>query len=149
METPASVVKEASSKPSAPTAVVTSYRIQPGDNLGKIARRYGVTVEQLKEWNGLSSDLIQAGKTLRVRPPDRVAQGSPPPAPLLSSPSRSQLGDGQPEGSPSAPEMEGTKPPETGSDSHAPSTSGPAIETAAPPVEIPPSSSDPADAHDS
>jgi murein DD-endopeptidase MepM/ murein hydrolase activator NlpD len=43
-----------------------SYTVQPGDTLSAIARRYGVTVEALKERNRLSSSLIRPGQTLRI-----------------------------------------------------------------------------------
>lgn len=43
-----------------------SYTIKKGDNLGSIARRHGTTVSKLKAANGLSSDLIRAGKTLKI-----------------------------------------------------------------------------------
>lgn len=44
-----------------------TYRIRPGDTLGSIARKHGVSVEQLRGWNGLSaSGKIIAGKTLKV-----------------------------------------------------------------------------------
>jgi membrane-bound lytic murein transglycosylase D len=43
-----------------------SYRIQRGDNLATIASRFGVTVEDLKSWNGLRGSSIRAGDTLRV-----------------------------------------------------------------------------------
>lgn len=43
-----------------------TYVIVPGDTLGKIASQYGVSVAQLKAWNGLQSDLIIAGNTLKV-----------------------------------------------------------------------------------
>ncbi len=42
------------------------YRIRRGDNLGKIASRNGVTVAQLKTWNGLKNDRISVGKNLIV-----------------------------------------------------------------------------------
>lgn len=42
------------------------YKIKKGDNLGSIARRYGVTVAQLKVWNNLYSDMIIAGKYLLI-----------------------------------------------------------------------------------
>lgn len=44
----------------------STYVIQSGDTLSKIARQFGVTVGQLKQWNNLSSDLIYAGSTLKV-----------------------------------------------------------------------------------
>jgi LysM repeat protein len=43
-----------------------SYQIRNGDNLATIASRYGVSVDDLKAWNGLRSNRIQAGDTLRV-----------------------------------------------------------------------------------
>lgn len=43
--------------------------IQDGDTLWKIARKYHVSVAQLKEWNGIDSDLIMTGLRLRVTPP--------------------------------------------------------------------------------
>src|SRR5690606_19874585 len=43
-----------------------SYTIQRGDTLSSIARRHNTTVSALKSANGLTTDLIQAGKTLRI-----------------------------------------------------------------------------------
>ena len=45
---------------------VTYYKIKEGDTLGGIARKFRVSVKQLKEWNGLKSDNIRAGKTLKI-----------------------------------------------------------------------------------
>lgn len=42
------------------------YTIKQGDNLGKIAAKYGVTVQDIKKWNNLKSDNIVAGKTLII-----------------------------------------------------------------------------------
>ncbi|MDR0961917.1 MAG: transglycosylase SLT domain-containing protein [Mediterranea sp.] len=44
----------------------TVYKIRSGDNLGSIAQRYGVTVNQLRRWNGISGSNIRAGKTLNI-----------------------------------------------------------------------------------
>lgn len=44
----------------------STYTIKAGDNLGAIARRNNTTVAKLKAANGLSSDLIRAGKTLKI-----------------------------------------------------------------------------------
>ncbi len=43
--------------------------VQSGDALSVIAERAGVSVAQLKAWNGLRSDLIRAGQKLTVGPP--------------------------------------------------------------------------------
>ena len=39
---------------------------QPGDSLGKIAKRAGTTVELIKKTNGLSGDTVRLGKRLKV-----------------------------------------------------------------------------------
>lgn len=45
---------------------VTYYKIKEGDTLGGIAHKFRVSVKQLKAWNGLKSDMIRAGKTLKI-----------------------------------------------------------------------------------
>ena len=45
----------------------TYHKIRTGDTLGGIAKKYGVTVSQLRRLNGLKGNNIRAGKTLRVR----------------------------------------------------------------------------------
>ena len=45
---------------------VTYYKIKAGDTLSGIAAKFRVTVKQLKAWNGLKSDVIREGKTLRI-----------------------------------------------------------------------------------
>ncbi|MBI4458450.1 MAG: LysM peptidoglycan-binding domain-containing protein [Acidobacteria bacterium] len=42
------------------------YRVRPGDTLAKIARQFGVSVNQLMSWNNLTSAIIHAGNTLVV-----------------------------------------------------------------------------------
>lgn len=44
------------------------YRVRSGDYLGKIARKYGVRVSQLKRWNGLRSNNLRVGQRLTVYP---------------------------------------------------------------------------------
>ncbi|MFA6916065.1 MAG: LysM peptidoglycan-binding domain-containing protein [Parachlamydiales bacterium] len=45
-----------------------SYQVQPGDSLGKIAVKFGVSLKALREENKLSSDKIIAGQTLIIPP---------------------------------------------------------------------------------
>lgn len=45
---------------------VTYYTIKNGDSLSSIAKRFHCTVKQLKQWNGLKSDTIRAGKKLKI-----------------------------------------------------------------------------------
>ncbi len=49
------------------------YRVRPGDYLGKIARRYGTTVSQIKRWNRLKSSRIRVGQKLKIYTRKRVA----------------------------------------------------------------------------
>ncbi len=44
------------------------YRVKNGDYLGKIARRYGVRVSQIKRWNGLRSNHLKIGQRLTIYP---------------------------------------------------------------------------------
>lgn len=44
-----------------------TYRVRRGDSLGSIARRYHVTTSQIKEWNGLRSNMIHPGQKLVIR----------------------------------------------------------------------------------
>ncbi|MBO5634525.1 MAG: LysM peptidoglycan-binding domain-containing protein [Bacteroidales bacterium] len=57
-------------KPIASPREITSdkvtYKVKNGDNLGKIAARYHVTVSQLKTWNNLKSSNIRIGQTLYI-----------------------------------------------------------------------------------
>ena len=47
---------------------VEYYTVVRGDNLTKIAKKYGTTVNQLVAWNGIKNkNLIYAGQKLRVR----------------------------------------------------------------------------------
>ena len=48
------------------TSRTTIYKIKPGDSLSVIAARHKTTVSKLKAANGLKSDLIRAGKTLKI-----------------------------------------------------------------------------------
>ncbi len=49
------------------------YRVRSGDYLGKIARRYGVRVSQIKKWNGLRSNNLRIGQRLTIYPRRPVA----------------------------------------------------------------------------
>jgi membrane-bound lytic murein transglycosylase D len=45
-----------------------SYKVRSGDNLGAIARKYNVSVADIKRWNRLSSNKIAVGQKLIVKP---------------------------------------------------------------------------------
>jgi membrane-bound lytic murein transglycosylase D len=46
----------------------TRYRVQSGDYLGKIARKFGVRVSQIKQWNGLRGNTLKIGQRLTIYP---------------------------------------------------------------------------------
>jgi murein DD-endopeptidase MepM/ murein hydrolase activator NlpD len=41
------------------------YKVRRGDCLGKIARKYGISIRRLKQLNGLKSNMIRPGQVLR------------------------------------------------------------------------------------
>ena len=49
-----------------PNADGLRYVVRTGDSLSRIARRYGVTVNALRDWNDLQTDLIRADQQLFV-----------------------------------------------------------------------------------
>ncbi len=61
-----------------PRREANQYVVQPGDVLGDIARRYGVSLEALKQANSIHDEnRISAGQTLLIPPPEA---GPPGPA---------------------------------------------------------------------
>jgi len=42
------------------------YKVQSGDNLGRIAQKYSVSISELKSWNHLTSDQIRIGQVLHI-----------------------------------------------------------------------------------
>ena len=44
------------------------YRVKSGDYLGKIANKYGVSVNNLKRWNNLRSTRLRIGQRIYVYP---------------------------------------------------------------------------------
>lgn len=47
-------------------APVLTHRVASGDSLDTIARRYGVSVGELKRWNGLAANAVKTGDLLRI-----------------------------------------------------------------------------------
>lgn len=60
----ASSSKKTASKSKSGSSV--SYKVKKGDTLSGIARKYGTTVAKIKAANGLKSDMIRDGKSLKV-----------------------------------------------------------------------------------
>jgi LysM repeat protein len=63
------------------SAATTTYTVQRGDNLASIARRFGMSVEQVASLNNLANpNLLFAGQVLTV---NGVAEPAPAPAPVV------------------------------------------------------------------
>ena len=58
-----------SPQPSQPTQATSTYKVQSGDTLYKIANKFNMSVATLKRINGLSNDIIYVGQTLKVEAP--------------------------------------------------------------------------------
>lgn len=43
-----------------------TYRVKRGDTLSKLASKYGVTSNQIKQWNSLSSNKLTVGRRLKI-----------------------------------------------------------------------------------
>jgi len=65
--------------------VVAFYVVQKGDNLGSIAKKNNVSVEEIKEWNHLSDTSIQLGTSLQVAKNEAVANDQLASAPKMEN----------------------------------------------------------------
>lgn len=65
----------------APTTTATTYTVQSGDTLWKIAINNKLTVDQLKSFNQLTSDVIHVGQVLRLTGSSTPVQPAPAPVP--------------------------------------------------------------------
>jgi LysM repeat protein len=54
---------------------VTTYTVVSGDSLWKISQTFSATVDNIKRWNGLTSDSIQLGQVIKVAPIHVVQAG--------------------------------------------------------------------------
>lgn len=70
------ILAQAESEPDYSTGTVVTHTVKPGEYLYKIARDYGVTVNELRLWNHLTSDLLQIGQQLKIIPNTQT----PPPS---------------------------------------------------------------------
>ncbi len=53
---------------SRPTATATSHRVRKGETLAAIARKYSLSPADLRAWNQLKGERLQAGQRLRLSP---------------------------------------------------------------------------------
>lgn len=91
------------------------YVVQPGDTLFKIARANELTVAQLKDYNGLDSDVISVGQRLVLRPAEGAPAEAGEPAeeaPVEEAPVTEAPPDESPTDSPEPPPVEAPPLPE-------------------------------------
>lgn len=62
------------------------YKVRSGDYLGKIAQKYGVSISQIKRWNGLRSNDLRIGQRLTIHPNGPIAATSKPSVASTSKP---------------------------------------------------------------
>ena len=48
-------------------ATVRTHTVKRGETLSSIARKYHCTVKDIKKWNGLKRDNVQAGQKLKIK----------------------------------------------------------------------------------
>jgi membrane-bound lytic murein transglycosylase D len=63
---PAVKAASAATPTGAGSSATRDYRVRRGDNLTVIARRHGVTINEIRRANGIRGDRIRAGATLRI-----------------------------------------------------------------------------------
>lgn len=50
------------------------HQVRSGENLGLIAKKYGISINQIKNWNNINGNLIRPGQQLRVKAIDQKTQ---------------------------------------------------------------------------
>lgn len=88
---PPSAASYLSAPVTAPSVVGRNYHtVAAGDTLYNISQRYGYSVEQLAQWNKLSSYTLSRGQRLRVSPPTATASSTKNEVTALSTKSKVQ-----------------------------------------------------------
>ena len=68
------------------TVETSSYKVKSGDTLAKIARNHGTTIKAIKAANGLKTDHLKVGQSLKI-PAGKMAakaESAPTSAPATS-----------------------------------------------------------------
>ncbi|RBP38030.1 LysM domain-containing protein [Roseimicrobium gellanilyticum] len=80
------------------------YEVKKGDVLTHIGRRYGITAQQLKEFNGFTKDTIHIGQVIKIPTMEEVMAMAPPPEPKKETRKKQEEESSQPQ-TPKAPAM--------------------------------------------
>jgi LysM repeat protein len=57
----------AAPKPAAPKPATVTHTVRSGDTLSAISRKYGVSVRDIQQWNGLRGERIDIGQRLKIK----------------------------------------------------------------------------------
>jgi membrane-bound lytic murein transglycosylase D len=52
--------------PGAASGSLVTHRVRKGDSLAAIARRYGVTIDEIRRWNAIASNDLRTGALIRI-----------------------------------------------------------------------------------
>jgi N-acetylmuramoyl-L-alanine amidase len=66
-----------------PTPEITSYTVKSGDTLWKVSRQYDVSVDDLKKWNSMTSNVLRIGQELVVKHSAGDPNPTTPPKPTV------------------------------------------------------------------
>jgi membrane-bound lytic murein transglycosylase D len=73
------VVEEKPTEEAQPKSTADFHEVEPGESLWGISRKYNLTVEELRSWNGLTSEsTINAGQKLLIKPLEKERSPSEP-----------------------------------------------------------------------
>jgi len=68
-DTPAPAEPAPTASPAAAGRSPEVHVVQAGETIFRIARQYGISVQQIRQWNNLKNDVIEVGQQLVVAPP--------------------------------------------------------------------------------
>ncbi len=63
-----------------------TYTVTPGDYLYKIAKNFNVSIDDIKRWNNLQSNILYSGTVLKVSAPQHTVPIEKPAAPEVTTP---------------------------------------------------------------
>ncbi|MEH7126502.1 3D domain-containing protein [Bacillus sp. JJ1773] len=72
------------------SAAEHTYKVKNGDTLWSISKKNQITLQQLKSWNNLKSDMIKPNQVLKVAPASATAETKPP-APAVKAASYKEI----------------------------------------------------------
>jgi LysM repeat protein len=71
-------------------ALKTTHKIARGETLFAVAKKYNVTISELKEWNSLTSDKVMVGQSLKILASVPVEDSQTKPEPLAQATSQKE-----------------------------------------------------------